>query len=216
MAITGAKLTADLIRSYVSSILDDGKEWLVDDLLNAVNDRHEDQGGQPSNVSRPRDQLRKAIKPLVDKGQLVLVAEDIYKRAVGAPEPVAEAEAESAAVAGAEIKIGDGQETIYGWYFPAYRKLAEMKGENRFPIKVGKTVRNAENRLRESGGMAPEMPVLGFVLKVDDASMWESLMHNHLKMRGRHISTASGAEWFNTYPDELRSLYEAIASLNEE
>ncbi len=120
-----------------------------------------------------------------------------------------DAELEEEAALDAEVIVGDGAETIYGWYIPACRALAELKGESRFPVKVGRTIRNPLQRIRESGGMAPEMAVLGFVARVDDAGNWERWIHAELGFFALKIETAVGNDWYRTSPEELGSLVSA-------
>ena len=63
--------------------------------------------------------------------------------------------------------------------------------------------------MEKSLGMVPERPVLGFVLKVDDASQWKRLIHSKLSLRGRRIEGAIGNEWFDVSLNELRDLASA-------
>lgn len=109
-----------------------------------------------------------------------------------------------------EVTVGDGSAAVYAWYLPAYRELSEKRGAVRFPMKVGRTSRDAAMRVQESAGYLPEKLKIGFSLKTDNASEWESLIHAWLKLAGRHIDDAVGTEWFNTSPEELKKVHSAI------
>ena len=107
----------------------------------------------------------------------------------------------------AEGKIGEGQrQAVYGWYLPAYRELAELKGKHRFPMKVGRTHLAPQDRMNTHIGTASEKPVLGFVLSAHEEAEWEFWIHENLKARGQHLTEALGREWFLTNPEELRRL----------
>jgi len=116
------------------------------------------------------------------------------------------------AEATAEVILGKGPQSVYGWYFPAYRELATLKGEARFPIKVGTTKAEPFKRIKSHIGTAPEKPVLGFLLKTDHAELMEKWLHSQLRQRGQHMPDALGNEWFLTTPEELRQTVGAMAA----
>lgn len=106
----------------------------------------------------------------------------------------------------AEVKAGNGSQSVYGWYLLAYRQLADMKGEEVFPMKIGTTISGSFGRAKTHIGTAPEKPVLGFLLRVDQAAKIEGDLQKYLKEKGRHMPEALGKEWFLTNPNELYSL----------
>ena len=106
----------------------------------------------------------------------------------------------------AKITLGDGEQSVYGWYLPTYLQMAEMKEEDLFPMKVGRTVQDPQKRMKSHIGTAPEQPLLGFELKVNDAENWEGWLHVELIARRRKIDEALGDEWFRTNPGELRRI----------
>ena len=205
--VTGVRLTRDLIRGYLVQSTVPGKVYELAELRRLVAEEHEDNGGEPSENKNPDEQFKKSLADLKQSGEFENLPgrEGLWRR-VGAgqfPEhDVEKFEAEEMA----EVHIGGGSQTVYGWYLPAYRKLAELEGKTRFPIKVGRSDRPAQVRVNESVGTLPERPVIGFVLKVDDAHAWERFFHARLAIMGSHLNDAIGHEWFNTNLDELAGI----------
>ncbi len=214
--VSGIPLSPALIRGYLLELMEPGQPYKREDLQVNVTRKHEEGGGIPPNVLNPVDQFKKALSTLKQNGQLESLQGGYWRLADGAPverlpiEPELESEAEE----NAEVVIGDGPETIYGWYFPRDRRLAEFEGTDRFPIKVGRTVRDAQRRLQEStGDMVPELPILGFVARVNNSGAWERLIHATLILRGQKVEGAIGNEWFRTSPDELQTIVEQQRAL---
>ena len=57
-------------------------------------------------------------------------------------------------------EIGTGEETVYMYYYPAYKKLAELENRTTWPCKIGRTSRNPLTRIWTQVGTAlPEKPV---------------------------------------------------------
>ncbi len=110
----------------------------------------------------------------------------------------------------AEVIIGEGEESVYGWYLPAYRELSEIRGTDRFPIKVGKAKGDPIKRALAHALTAPEMPVLGFCLKVEDSSKAERLLHKCLVNHGLNCSDSLGNEWFYSNPQDLREICSSL------
>ena len=208
--MSGFELKPALIRGYLLEVMQGGKNYKRDDLQNMVTVRHETAGGLPSTALHPVDQFKKTLHSLETQGVLRRPMQGYWSLAgEDFPDLPIEQEAVAEAMENAEVTFGDGAESIYGWYLPTYREIAEMKGEERFPIKVGRTVRDPQRRIEESWGMAPERPVLGIVLKVDDSGAWERFIHSVLTLDGQKIGNAIGQEWFVTNPEELREIVSA-------
>ena len=78
-------------------------------------------------------------------------------------------EVEARAVANAKVFMGgEEEEAVYGWYLPESRDLAALKGEERFPMKVGTSRTGPYKRLKSHIGTAPAVPILDFVFQIDD------------------------------------------------
>ena len=112
--------------------------------------------------------------------------------------------------------IGKGPESVYVFYYPAYKELAELKGQDSWPCKIGKTTGNVYERVIRHGTHLPERSRIAFILKMTDSNLWERLPQLILKGRLKDISEAPGREWFNTTPKEIlriiRGLVKSIAT----
>ncbi len=212
--MNGIPLNPEHIRGYLLTLMEPGKAYKREELQEIVTLHHKGLGGKPPDVLNPADQFKKALATLKEQGRLENPSEGFWRLSgEGTIKLPSERNLEIDAAQNAEVVVGEGAAMIYGWYFPAYRKLAALEGKEHFPIKVSLTVRDPQKRLQESGGMAPERPVLGFVFRVDDAGQWEQLIHSKLSLKGRRIEDAIGREWFDVSLDELREL--ALAEMAE-
>ena len=98
-------------------------------------------------------------------------------------------------------------EYIYAYYLPAYRELAELRGEKRWPHKIGLTTVSVEARIAAQVGTAlPEKPTIIKVIETSNCYLLEKAIHSVLELRGFKISDAPGNEWFLTNLDELDDL----------
>ena len=225
------------IRAYILELPERDEPYTRKEIVAWVVERHRALGGLESK-SNPTSQTKKALQSLVDGNLLERVASGHYRRTEAAdtlktddeflaaqgltPSPSLQSRESAepvpeAAPAAVEVEIGTGREAVYGWYYPAYRELATLKGEKVWPIKVGRTGVDPETRMVSSSGFSPEQPVLGFVHHAEDAESCEKYHHAILSALRKHIGDARGTEWFNTSLDKLRGRaeeYEAMLSEN--
>ena len=115
---------------------------------------------------------------------------------------------EKAIEAGPELEIdepviGDGPESVYVYYYPAYKKLAKLLGKSSWPCKIGRTVGRVTERVFGQATGLPEKPRLAIVWKTDKSEAWEQLLHNLFTSFGKGMPGAPGKEWFNTTPEEI-------------
>lgn len=104
-----------------------------------------------------------------------------------------------------DYDIGDGQSSVYAYYYPKYRENAEAD----FPIKIGRSIDYSERIKAQTTGM-PEIPEVSVVWRTDQPEAAERLLHGLLNFRGKHKLDAPGSEWFRTSPDEIRQIIECI------
>ena len=110
-----------------------------------------------------------------------------------------------------ERTIGSGKGSVYLYYFPAYKRLAELESETVWPCKIGKARYDAINRIRSQTRTAlPEYPEVGLIIKTNDLSLMEKTIQYILKLQGKHKQDAPGNEWFITSPSEVERVYEGI------
>ena len=108
-------------------------------------------------------------------------------------------------------EIGSGNETIYVYYYPTYRKFALLTGNTSWYCKVGMTTKNLWDRIySQSSTCFPEEPLVALTIRCPDARHLESILHNILKMKNKWIETAPGKEWFLTSPEEIKEIYQTI------
>ena len=214
--VSGLGLVPKVIRGYITKLMETGKAYSTADITHLVHDHHQSKGGIPSDVKNPQKQVRAELTRLKKDGVVQstpdskwIVVADTDE--ISSEESVLKAEVEI----DAEVSIGEGPESVYGWYFPTFRRVAELEGKPHYPIKVGRTQRIAGERMDESKGTVPEEPVLGFVLKVDDCKAWEKLLHAKLTIMGRRKDDAIGQEWFWTTIEELVEIAKAEFADND-
>ena len=105
--------------------------------------------------------------------------------------------------------VGSGKGSVYLYYFPAYKRLAELQGEDVWACKIGKSRYDAIDRVRSQTRTAlPEYPKVGLIIKTDELRLMETTIQNILKLQGKQKQDAPGTEWFVTSPNEVEQVYE--------
>lgn len=108
-------------------------------------------------------------------------------------------------------EIGVGEETVYVYYYPIYKKYALLNNQTEWQCKVGMTTKNIWDRIYSQAATCfPEEPFIALIIKCDDARAVETLLHKILKNKNKWIESAPGKEWFLTSPDEIENIYNAI------
>lgn len=206
------KLTPEVMRAHALAIMSENKWYPSTELYGLVKETHDKMGGAPSQNTNPQHTFTTALKVLREKQQLESRSNPDgtleFKRVSGADPIPSLADVERGLEQGAELSIGDGPEHLYGWYLPAYRELATLKGSPRSPITIGRTVRNPEERINDSAGLAPEHPKLGILVKVANAQEWEPYLQATLTLEGHRLTGAKGTEWFDTTLEDVQELVE--------
>ena len=105
--------------------------------------------------------------------------------------------------------IGSGKQSVYLYYYPAYRRLAELRGEEIWACKIGKARNDPLIRISSQTRTAlPEYPTVGLIIKTNEFTLMETTIQNILKLQGKHMLDAPGREWFLTSPSEVETVYE--------
>ena len=106
--------------------------------------------------------------------------------------------------------IGSGKQSVYLYYYPAYRRLAELQNEEVWACKIGKAKNDPLIRISSQTRTAlPEYPIVGLIIKTNEFALMETTIQNILKLQGKHIRNAPGTEWFLTSPSEVERVYES-------
>lgn len=173
------------------------------DLIELVTAHHEKHGGLPTR-SNLEAVAKKALQGLQSSGQA---------RPSGVPGFWCFTADLGTKTADTPVEVGEGPETVYTYYFPAYRDQAAHIGRNDWPMKIGMTVGDHVVRVRDQVGTAmPERATVGLIYRTDDAKNAERLLHSTLRSRGRHMADAPGTEWFMTSLEEVKSILDFATS----
>lgn len=112
--------------------------------------------------------------------------------------------------------LGTGNETVYVYYYDAYRQLAETRGQKHWPCKVGMTSQQTISRIFSQTGTAyPESPHIAIEFKCNDAKGLENAFHSVLSFRKRKVESAPGNEWYYTTLEELKEIFEFVLNGTE-
>ena len=84
-------------------------------------------------------------------------------------------------------RIGSGDSSVYVYCYPAYRELAESRGEETWPCKIGHSdYANPIHRILEQPGTGmPEKPEIALVIQTNRSTEVEDAIHRLLD-RGSH------------------------------
>ena len=133
MDVTGLPLLQEFIRAHALEVMKPCKRYSARELGQLIVERHKAKGGTHDS---DRVQVSRALRSLEEVNS---PSQGFYERLPGEVSRQDEEADIRSAEANAEVKIGDGEETIYGWYFPTYRRLADLEGKQHFRIKVGRS-----------------------------------------------------------------------------
>ncbi|MYB70883.1 MAG: GIY-YIG nuclease family protein [Gemmatimonadetes bacterium] len=110
--------------------------------------------------------------------------------------------------------VGSGKDSVYLYYYPAYRQLAESNGESSWPCKVGKSERDPAIRVESQAATAmPEQPKIALLIQTDKPLELEKAIHKLLSKDGKQLKGAPGAEWFVTSPSEVEEIHDILLPL---
>ena len=117
-----------------------------------------------------------------------------------------------------EKTIGTGRNSVYLYYDQQKRESAESKGEKVWECKIGRTEQELHTRIYQQAGtiIPPERFKLGLHIQTDRDEKIERIIHDILKVRGKHIEEAPGREWFLTSPNEVEEIYKFIGENSHE
>ncbi|UTT71161.1 GIY-YIG nuclease family protein [Arthrobacter sp. DNA4] len=185
------------------------------ELIAAVQEYHRGNGGVDGKADLTTA-TKRALSNMARDGAIESTGVPGIWRWLVAPDPLAEAptgldpedDSEELDVAEDAIEEGEGSGSVYAYYFPGYKKLADLKGDVRWPIKIGMTsLSRASIRITDQQRtVMPEEPVVAYVRRTDTPLKLERLMQAVLFYRGQQIEDAPGTEWFNSNPNEVREI----------
>ena len=161
-------------------------------IVELVREVHKKLGGKETPEPKAQTAITAALRPLVKQGKVINPFTGTY---------VFPGEEE------------EGKDSVYLFYYPAYKELAEKNGEEFWQCKIGMTVDNVKKRIETQGTGIPEKATIALEFKTDHPRELEFALHAILKLRGRHVTEAEGVEWFKTNPCEVERIYLFLTSL---
>lgn len=193
-------MTPAVVADLILEIEEPGGTLSRQQVVEGVTAEHENRGGLPARGNATLT-VKKALGNLLEAGRVESPAYG-YWRIVPSLDPTDVEE---------PVNLGEGKESVYVYYFPAYRDQAAFLGRKEWPMKVGMTTGEPAFRIKEQSGTSmPESPVVGMIYRTPNASNSERMLHSTLKERDRYISGAPGKEWFMTSLDEIRSILDFV------
>ena len=106
-----------------------------------------------------------------------------------------------------EDDVDDAASQFDGWIY-AFSFPVLVQANSFFPIKIGKTIRNVEERISYQckGSASFDNPVILGQWQVRRVSSVETAIHATLKSRGKWRENVPGTEWFNTTISEIEAI----------
>lgn len=142
--------------------------------------------------------------------QLVWMGKGMF-RLPGAAD-IDEAEVEAEALEDDQLTVVGSEGYIYAFTFPAL-----VKQQGGFPIKIGMTVNDVQQRVMSQckGAAAFDNPTILGQWRVARVTSVEAAIHKVLTARGKWRDSVPGTEWFDTTIDEIKSIINFIDVLRE-
>lgn len=206
----GLELTPNVFAELLV-LLFDGKQFKRATAIDEIKKYHEENGGCLSK-NEYVSVFKKACQYLSTSG-LINVGYGTWRLnyEVQDIEILEEEIADEVVTVQADKVIGQGDESVYVYYYDTYKKYAEICGNDVWQCKVGRTERDPLQRvLSQAGTCYPELPHIALVIKCENSLLVETALHSILKLRKQWIESAPGVEWFLTSPEEVMMLYSAI------
>ena len=193
-------------------------------IVDAVVQIHCERGGLPPKSQDVRTTIKSALQNLKKNGVAAHIAKNRWQinpspdhpekevsESIEPPDIPDEEEIIEPDVP-SERSIGSGEGSVYLYYFPLYREVAESKGESVWPCKIGRTEGDPVLRVRSQAATAiPEEPEIALTIRTDAPPDMEKAIHAILTVRGR-CKEAPGKEWFITNPREVEEIHAFIVS----
>ena len=109
-----------------------------------------------------------------------------------------------------ENELGTGRESVYLYFNPNDKLLAELQGRGVWECKIGRTNSNEPiHRILGQGirTSLSRIPTIGLVLRSDDSAAVERALHASHRLIEAEVPDSPGNEWFYTSPDYVKAWY---------
>lgn len=231
-SLAGVPLMPSVARRIILELFRKQDKWKTKGLINEVEKTHREQGGLQG-AQTLRNIVNKALGYLLEDGLLENPEYGIWRA-----KPTSELELEFVSSAGRkgvaggavseaaelvpEKTLGSGAETVYLYYSPNDRELAELKNRDSWECKIGHSASgNAADRIVRQGTKTAfaHTPVVGLEIRTDDSAALEKALHGSLRLVEKEVPDSLGTEWFLTSPSRIEAWFlayqAALAKLRE-
>lgn len=187
-----------------------GEPFRLSELAQSVIDKHLSPERQQTKIKKAQsdrlDPIHSIIKFIVS---LVAKEQEIFVNMGGGvfraktSEDIPEEELDESALEDGDATTAEFKGWIYAFSFPVLLKPTEL-----FPIKIGKTLINVDDRVTNQckGSAIFDNPVILGRWQVERVGSTELAIHNILKAWGRWRENVPGVEWFDTTVSEIESI----------
>jgi len=193
-----------------------GADFRLTDLAQRVIDKYLTADQQQVKVKKAQSDRSEPIHSIIkffvsfiakEQETFVRIGDGIYRSKTA--EDISDVELEEAALADGDEDAAEFEGWIYAFSFPAL-----VRSNEPFPIKIGKTITNVEDRVAQQckGSASFDNPVILGKWQVNRVGPTELAAHNILKARGKWRENVPGIEWFNTTTTEIQQILAFISS----
>lgn len=207
-SLLGVPLMVSNARRLVLKMFKHKTQWRRKDLAVEVSKMHVSMGGI-SGQQNPQRIVKKVLSMLLKENAVIRVSFGTW-RIVGS-EPI---QTSCAIKDVADRIVGIGSGSVYCYFNPSDKELADIKGELSWPCKIGMTDGPVLDRIMEQGVRTAfsKPPRVGIIIKSDFPKTIERALHSALRIANASIRSAPGSEWFETSPEAVARWYELFVS----
>jgi hypothetical protein len=187
-----------------------GADFRLTDLAQRVIEKYLTLDQQQVKVKKAQSDRLESIHSIIkffvsflakEQDVFVKVGEGVYRAKTA--EDISDVELEESALADGDEVAAEYEGWIYAFSFPAL-----IRENAAFPIKIGKTIGNVDERVAQQckGSASFDNPVILGRWQVNRVGPTELATHNVLKARGKWRENVPGVEWFDTTIAEVQSI----------
>lgn len=215
-SVAGVPFCNDSAVITLRKMFNERPHWKRSDLVKALPGEHAKAGGVLGR-GKPEGVAKHAIKRMCKRGEIEKVAFATYRKSESHRTDSECGEPKH----GGELKpikvIGEGTESVYVYYAPYMKELAELKGQQTWLCKIGRTSGLATDRIYAQGVRTSMMaePVVGLVIKTNHSVLIEKTLHCVLTYFKCWSTGCPGDEWFITNPSIVEQCYERVLGMGD-
>ena len=204
---SGKRLKMSMARELIIELFK-GQTVPKQDIISRVDKIHLERGGKPSeNIIHPVTDALNTMKrkelannPNPGDGIWTIIGETAAEE----DEEIDDSDNSTDEVR----RIGSGSSSVYVYYYPAYKERAELREEETWPCKIGRSeYANPIHRIREQAGTGmPEKPEIALIIQTNVPEDVEDAIHRLLA----RVPDAPGTEWVLTNPSKVEEIFNII------